>query len=37
MSLIDRIGGAAGIGAPIYVLFLPGCVLPMDRRKSSDG
>lgn len=26
MSLIDRIGGAAGIGAAIYVMFLPGCV-----------
>lgn len=26
MTLIDRIGGAAGIGAAIYVLFLPGCV-----------
>jgi hypothetical protein len=26
MSLIDRIGGLAGIGAAIYVMFLPGCV-----------
>ena len=26
MSLIDRIGGAAGIGAAIYLLFRPGCI-----------
>lgn len=26
MTLIDRIGGVAGIGAAIYVMFLPGCV-----------
>lgn len=26
MSLIDRAGGLAGIGAAIYILFLPGCI-----------
>ena len=26
MTLIDRIGGAAGIGAAIYFLFRPGCI-----------
>ena len=26
MTLIDRIGGAAGIGAGIYFLFRPGCI-----------
>lgn len=26
MTLIDRIGGVAGIGVAVYVMFLPGCV-----------
>lgn len=26
MSLIDRAGGLAGIGAAIYIFFLPGCI-----------
>jgi hypothetical protein len=26
MSLIDRAGGLAGLGAAIYILFLPGCI-----------
>lgn len=26
MSLIDRAGALAGIGAAIYILFLPGCI-----------
>ena len=37
MTLIDRIGGAAGIGAAIYVLMLPGCVcdLWLDESRSA--
>jgi hypothetical protein len=37
MSLIDRIGGLAGIGAAIYVLFLPGCVCDLWLSESGPG
>lgn len=37
MSLIDRIGGAAGIGAATYVLFLPGCVCDLWLQEAGPG
>jgi hypothetical protein len=37
MSLIDRIGGMAGIGAAIYVMFLPGCVCDLWIKEAGPG
>lgn len=37
MSFIDRIGGAAGIGAAIYVMFLPGCVCDLWLEETGPG
>ena len=37
MSLIDRIGGAAGIGAALYLMFLPGCVCDLWLQETGPG
>ena len=34
MSVIDRIGGAAGLGGAVYFFFLPGCVCDLWMGKS---